>query len=324
VKRFGLFVLGVLSFAAIAGCSKSPTINIPPPPPARFYVANFVCHDLVVFPQPLSASSTPAFTLPLPGNAGGVSADAAGNVYVPNGTNISVFAQPVTATSVATVVGPIAGAGSFRGSTIDAAGNLWVADATGVQVFEFTLPLGAAPIRTLQCACFGFPFSIAFDRAGHIFVGDDNGTVSVLNIPAATGLSVLAPVAVLTASGTSGIGVDVQNRLYASDFAGGEIRVFSPPFATGNTPAFVFPCCLPSPPNPPNTGFPPAPLLTPELMTFDSSGTLYVAYASDTTIIPTGGVAVYAGPIGKASLPLFTLQGVAAGMSGPNGVAFAP
>jgi hypothetical protein len=86
--------------------------------------------------------------------------------------------------------------------------------------------------------------------------------------------------------------------------------VFKPPFATGNTPAFSF--------------GPPAPLTTPELMTFDRSGTLYVAYASDTTIIPTGGVGVFAGPIGAASSAIFVVQGVAAGMNGPNGVAFAP
>lgn len=329
LRRFGFLALLLVFVASLTSCNKNPVIQIPGAPPARFYVANFVDKTVVVFNQPLGPTSTPSFTLTTPTFASAIAVDAAGNVYVPVGNSILVYTGPISSVSTPTTIGPVAGAVSFRGATVDAAGNLWVADS-GAQVFEFTLPLSASPIRVLQCACFGFPFATSFDLGGHIFVADDFGFVNVLNIPTGTGTFVLSPVATITASGASGIAVDVHDRLFVADFSGSEINVFTPPFATGNTPAFAV-----SPPivtsatiaNCPGLGLPtpvPCTLSTPELMLFDRAGNLYVAYHSDTTTTPTGGVAVFPAPFSTASAALFIMQGSTSGFTDPVGVGFAP
>jgi len=306
-------MVAICAVGFLAGCAKNPTISplFPPSPPTRFYVANFSDHLVVAYTLPLGGTSTPAFTLTTSSTGGGIVADAANNLYVPSGTNILVYAQPVKSTSTPTTIGPIAGAGSFRGAAIDRAGNLWVVDATGKQIFQFTLPLvSATPLRVLQCACFTFPFSVTFDRGGHIFVADDGGFVAVLNVPAAAGTTVGAAVAIIAAPGASGIAADAANRLFVADFAGGEINIFTPPFATGNTPS--------------DSLFPPGTLTTPEQMLFDSAGNLYVAYNSDTTLTPTGGVAIFGPPVNGSSFPSLTLQGTVSGLTDPQGVAFAP
>ena len=61
MRRFSFFALGALLVAA--GCSKSPTINIPPPPPARMFVANFLTATVTAMTQPLSATSTVSTTI---------------------------------------------------------------------------------------------------------------------------------------------------------------------------------------------------------------------------------------------------------------------
>ena len=96
MKRLGLFALCALSLAVVAGCSKSPVISIPGPPPARLFVAD-LNNGLVVFTQPVTSGSMPSFTIPGAGTAG-VVFDSAGNLYVSNSFNatISVYARPVS------------------------------------------------------------------------------------------------------------------------------------------------------------------------------------------------------------------------------------
>jgi len=313
VKRFGLFVLGVLSFAAIAGCSKSPTINIPPPPPARMFVANFTSSTITAYTQPLGPTSTASTTITPPSQPDGVATDRAGNLIVPNGSTFYVYAPPASATTAPTVIGPVAGVGQFRGLNFDPSGNLWITDAFNNQVLEFTTPLGAAPIRTIQCACFSFPIEVSVDFAGHIFTTNNgSGTVQVLNVPAATGVSVLAPVATLTSPTGSALGIttDAKDRLLVTEDNANTILIYNPPFGTGNLPAGSIAA--------------PTTLVSPAQLHFDASGNLYVTYQFDTASATTGGIAVFTPPIGSASSPIFTIQGVGSGLTDPVDLTFAP
>ncbi len=166
-------LLFALSAAALAGCSKNPVIQLPPPAAARMYVAD-LNNGLVVFTQPITASSTPSFTIPGAETAG-VVFDSAGNLYVSNaGANtIAVYKSPVSATSVPTlVIGPITGAFDIEGLAFDSAGNLYAADEGGSQVLVLTPPFTAgvqAPAKALIGIPHG-PIGVAFDRAGDMIL----------------------------------------------------------------------------------------------------------------------------------------------------------
>jgi hypothetical protein len=207
----------------------------------------------------------------------------------------------------------VAGAVNFRGLNFDPSGNLWVTDAGGNQVFEFAMPLSAAPLRTIQCACFAFPIEVNVDFAGHIFTTNNaSGTVQVLNVPAATGLSVLAAVATLTSPTGSALGLatDTKDRLLVTEDNANTILIYNPPFGTGNLPV--------------GSVAPPSTLVQPAQLHFDASGNLDVAYQNDTASLTTGGIAVFAPTIGSASAPIFTIQGVGSGLTDPVDLTFAP
>ena len=171
----------------------------------------------------------------------------------------------------------------------------------------------ATPLRTIQCACFSFPIEVNVDFAGHIFTTNSaSGTVQVLNVPAANGLSVLAPVATLTSPTGSALGLttDTQDRLLVTDDNANTILIYKPPFGTGNLPV--------------GSVASPSTLVQPAQLHFDASGNLDVAYQFDTASLTTGGIAIYAPPIGPASVPIFTIQGVASGLTNPVDLTFAP
>ena len=324
-------MVAVCAVGLFAGCYKSPVINIPPPPAPRFYVSNFTNHNIQVLTQPITPASTSAFSLTSPQNLDGMAVDGAGNLYAIGTTTIFIFAPTVGASSTPTACGPVAGALGFRGAAIDRSGNLWVADAVGRQLMEFTLPLSCAPapapVRTIQSLSFSFPFSMAFDLGNHILVGDDcaAGCVFAFNIPSALGVSVLVPVASFGADHTTSIAVDVHNTLYAGDAVNSKINAFRPPFATGITSAFSI-----APPVYNDAAcVPPAPFLCESLiqpidLLFDSSGNLYVTYNTDTSILHSGGVAIFGPPLSGGSTPTFILRGVSAGFTDPAGIAIAP
>jgi hypothetical protein len=322
VKRFGLFVLGVLSFAAIAGCSKSPTINIPPPPPARVFVAD-LNNGLVVFSQPVTSASTPSFTIPGASTAG-VVFDSAGNLYVSNSSalTISVYARGVTATSVPTlVIGPITGAFSPEGMAFDHSGNLWVADESGTQVMEFTPPFAAgvqAPAKAITGLPFG-PVGVTFDLAGDMLVPSfGSKTVTVFRPPFVNGPNPVAATMTMP-NNTGGIGMDTHDNLIVGQ-EDGTLAIVHPPFATGVTPSAFVPTTF-------LNGNPLFPAIEALNSGTDAAGDLWIPYGGDGGGAPPPpigganefGLAEFVPPFGGGSVSNIGL--LQAGLSFPFSVA---
>jgi hypothetical protein len=330
VKRLGLFALGALSFAAIAGCSKSPVISIPPGPAPHAYVSNFGNHTITAYSQPLGSASTPSltFTPSLP-DPDGMAVDAAGNLYVafPNELMIQVFKTPLTSTSTPSfTIGPIAGGGFTNCLTIDVAGNLWVSSEANGMIFEFTPPFSAASVPSFTMntgagtPAVAHPEQVTFDQAGDMAVVDFLGNQAVFYrraLPPAPPFAATPTAAAVIASGAmpDGVAFDVRSRLMVA-VGSGAIQVFTPPFATGNSPSFSIqgPLIVPNP-------VPPPPFFSatsPFMLSFDAAGNLYVPYDTDNA---NGDVTVYAPPFGSSSLPVFTMQNA---INSPNITVFAP
>ena len=301
----------LLSTAAIAGCSKSPTISIPPPPPPRMYMADLNT-GLLAFSQPVGATSTPLFSLISGTQDSGLAVDSTGRLFVSHYTTstIDVYTQPITATSIPSfTIGPVA-IGNISGITIDSHGNLWGASEFSHELFMIAPPFAAGPITPtyFQSASFAGPVDVAFDLAGDILVPQYSGSnLLVFRAPFAfPGPNV--PAAIITLpTNAAGLGIDTHDHLIIG-LDDGRLAILNPPFATGNTPAaFIAAPII-------NGG----PTSEPLHSAFDATGNLYVPYGAHGSA--TAGLGVYAPPFGGSSAPIFVLN---AGMSFPFGVAFA-
>jgi hypothetical protein len=316
-------LLFALSAAALAGCSKNPIIQIPPSPPARLIVADINNDQLLALTMPLGPASAPTTTLT--GAVGGFTSahhidnDAQGNIYLPdsNANKILIFPPPLTSTSTASVtIGPITG-GIFPNSvTIDASGNLWAADGNANDVYEFVPPFtsGAqAPAFTINGSvpAMNIPVSPSFDRAGNMYVAQENLNQFFVYLkpftPAPTAAAVITipnlpnPPYPVRTCGPAATTMDKTDHLFVSCAGDGSVRIFGPPYATGNNEqGFI----------PPFGGS-----FNAATLKFDSVGNLYVAYTD------IGTIAVYSPPVTSSSVPAFTLT---TGLGGPFGIAFSP
>jgi hypothetical protein len=310
VRRLSVLALS-LTALAFAGCQRSSVIAIPPPAPARMFVAD-ITNGLLGFAQPINPNSTASVLIPTAGTIG-LAVDSAGNLYVSNDltNSISVYAPGVTSTSTPTLTfGPIVGAVGLRGMNFDKAGNLYAADNPGSQVFMFAPPFTAAsktPTKTILGPT--NPENVVFDRAGEMITGGFGSmAVTVLRPPFANGANV--PVATLLLPlPCGGVAIDTKDDLVVGQ-SDGSLAVFLPPFGTGNTPAFFI--------APPTINA----LTGTEALNgaFDSSGNLWVPYAGF-NLPGQPGVAVFAQPFSSSSVPMFSIF---TGIAGPFGIAFAP
>ena len=329
-------LLFALSAAALAGCSKNPVIQLPPPAAARMYVAD-LNNGLVVFTQPITASSTPSFTIPGAETAG-VVFDSAGNLYVSNaGANtIAVYKSPVSATSVPTlVIGPITGAFDIEGLAFDSAGNLYAADEGGSQVLVLTPPFTAgvqAPAKALIGIPHG-PIGVAFDRAGDMILPSYGSSVlTIYRPPFANGVNVAAGTITLP-TGAGGVGMDTHDDLIAGQ-ADGTLAIVKPPFATGSPVGPIIGQVFLI--NPPTCTFPAAPLC-PAVeslnTTVDAAGNLWVPYGGDGGLAPPPppgppvgtnefGIAEFVVPFSGASVSNFGL--LQNGVSFPFSITWGP
>ncbi|MEZ4364381.1 MAG: NHL repeat-containing protein [Kofleriaceae bacterium] len=163
----------------------------------------------------------------------GVAVDSAGNVYVAEGTSTI---RKVTAAGVVTT---LAGAAGMQGSAdgtgaearfvlpwgvaVDSAGNVYVADTNNFTIRKVTAAgvvttlAGAARLRgsedgTGAAARFAYPWGVAVDSAGNVYVADQsNSTIR----------KVTAAGVVTTLAGTAGTGG-------SADGTGAEARFFNP------------------------------------------------------------------------------------------------
>jgi uncharacterized protein YjiK len=276
----------------------------------------------------------------LAGSAGGfnyptgVAVDGAGNLYVAD-NGVSTIDKVVVATGVVTTLAGSAGTtGSSDGTgaaarfnqpwgvAIDGAGNLYVADsfngtirkvvvATGV----VTTLAGSAGMHgssdgTGAAASFSFPYGVAVDSAGNLYVADFRN-YTIRKVVVATGVvTTLAGTAGMTGSsdgtgatarfsGPAGVAVDGAGNLYVTDTPNSTLRKVV--VTTGVVTTLAGTVGMPGSSD--GTGAA-ARFNSPEGVAVDGAGNLYVADFGNQTlrkvVVATGVVTTLAGTAGTA------------------------
>ncbi len=296
---------------------------------------------LNVYNAPLTPSGSPAFSLGAPsgllGHPGGVAFDSAGSLYVAdfafntvtgvNGT-IFVFAPSIVAGSQAAFSFPLPGSANGFSIAFDPQGDLWATDTCGGctgctcgTVYKFKPPFsaGSKPTLTWSNGCVSCnPAGIAFDRAGTLYVAEENcGSIAAFRTPKQTfgcgspgGCAVTGPNADAFINPGGGgcapesVAFDVAQRMFVGFRDSGCIRVINPPFGSCGSGNFTIPA--------------PGILLTAGFMLFDQSNNLFVPYAGDKGP-NSGGLAVFIPPYSSSSTPIFVLT---TDLNNPYGIAF--
>ncbi|SHN34946.1 cadherin-like beta sandwich domain-containing protein, partial [Mucilaginibacter sp. OK098] len=278
------------SYGGSASATVNITVVLPPPPTLSYsgpavYPVNVAITPLIPAASGVSAPSysntlaviDTGFNFPI-----GLGLDHAGNIYVANSGNDTLYKIPVgggARTSVGTgFTAPV-------GVAFDAAGNIYVADAGNSMVKKIPFG-GGAPVEI--GSGFNYPAGIAADAAGNVYVADQ-GNQKIYKIAAGNG-----PVTILTSAiaGPTGIAVDVAGNTYITDQSTGSLFKLTKGSNTPVSMGYTF--------NAP-TG-----------LAIDGAGNLYVADASVGQVkeIPAGGGAL--ATIGGFIIP----YGVAADGSG--------
>ena len=307
MRKLAIRCFPILVVLALGACAKNPVINIPPPPGPNFYTSDFGGNTINKWLTPLGPSSAPSLTLTAAslgvGQVNGIGADASSNFYMVNESTATIykFTSTLTASSnisQATAIGPPPGVGCILRFGFDPGNNLWAADACSNKLYQWSPPSGTTPTFTITASvpAMSNPLQPVFDNAGHMFVANFLiNSLYVFAFPTATSTpAVNANIA--TYGAPVDIAIDVQHRVFLSCASDpGDIQVFTPPWATGNVPAFVVPSPFDHTPlHPPISG---------QALRFDAAGNLYASY---TAPVPT--IAVFAPPLSAASVPLFTLS----------------
>lgn len=331
MKRVSLRTLPLaLSVLFLASCNGSssggPNIgNLPGPPVptgfARAFIGDctFPVGKVHLFAPPFSPTSTEtgAFGPSNCGNA--LSANPANGMLARTaGSTLYIYNPPYSSSTTPTVTmsgGATTLAAPFQPAW-DASGNLWVADPGAGSVKEFSPPFSAtnAPAAT-NTNVGAAPVGLAINpSAGLMFVGDAgspsppcNGGPNFCHIYVVPAPYTGVPTATFT-FGTSipeAIAVDQLGRLFVGFSAGsfsGLIKVYLPPYATGNTAAYTLTVGAPV-----------------EGLAFDASQNLYAQKSDSST-------AVFSGPIlGSIAAPSFTMPcPVACGSGQFGGITFGP
>ncbi|MGA7618387.1 NHL repeat-containing protein [Candidatus Binatus sp.] len=264
----------------------------------------------------------------------GIGLDSIGNIYVVNGAGVSVYPPLGSSTGLlneaptATISGGDTGLVNPQGIALDSSGKIYVADENAASVFVFSalgsstglLDVAAiATISTTMTTGLVSPRGIGLDSIGNIYVADDGSyaneyTASVFVYPAGSNGNV-APIASISGSSTrlvepAGIALDYGGNIYVADdgYLSAPVPIPSKVFvyAAGSN-GNVAPIATI---RGPDTG-----LYSPEGVTLDSKGNIYVADADAASVF------VYrAGSNGDAA-PIATISGSNTGLSYPYGIA---
>jgi streptogramin lyase len=278
----------------------------------------------------------------------GVAVDGSGNVYVTDSNNNTI--RKITPAGAVTTLAGTAGAyGSADGTgsaarfqypsgvAVDASGNVYVADtynhtirkitpAGAVTTLAGTAGLSGSADGTGSAARFWYPYGVAVDGSGNVYVADTRN-YTIRKITPAGVVTTLAGTAGArgSADGTGsaarfanpyGVAVDGSGNVYVADTDNDTIRKITPAGVvttlagtagsvgsadgTGSAARFYFP----------------------EGVAVDASGNVYVADSYNSTIrkiTPAGVVTTLAGTAGASGSADGT--GSAARFSGPRGVA---
>ncbi|HTL37528.1 MAG TPA: hypothetical protein VL326_30565 [Kofleriaceae bacterium] len=186
---------------------------------------------------PLSATSTPAFTL---GSANGIGAPSAirigpmgQKVWVTDAANMKIFSFDLPLTSSSQPVVTLNAAAQPMDLHFDPNGNLWVAEFGG-KVEEWTVGnLSGASAKTLQAGT-GNLFSMAFDATGNLYVA--GGTLYMFSNPATAS----APTYTITNYGGSISGLAVQTgKLYCGSYTNGVLGYYTLPLNANSAPTTI-------------------------------------------------------------------------------------
>ena len=223
----------------------------------------------------------------------GLAADAAGNIYVADGTSeirkitpdgtVSTFAGQLYSTTEKDGQGTAASFVSPFGLGFDQSGNLYVADLEGNTIRKITpgglvsTIAGSGKAQTVNgkgiLASFQNPVCIAVDHNGNIYVGDSfagTGQGEIRKItPDTTVTTIVMPETI--GVGVGGITFDNNGVLYISDPTDYRIQAFSTPGVL----SIISNSSGSSVPGPNNTSV----TLSPTGVVFDKSGNLF--YADD-------------------------------------------
>ncbi len=201
--------------------------------------------------------------------------------------SISIYNPPFSSASVPAVTFTPPGLRHPRQIAWDGFGNFWIADDLAKKVYKFHAPFSVSskPVATNTLAT--QPMGLAIDPVHRfMFIGDTGGSRTcsatpcrVYVVPAPyTG----AAVATITLGNSTpaALAIDQRGRLFVGfengDFKG-RVKVYLPPFVTGETAAFTL-----------NAGDPVTSLA------FDSAQNLYAQ------LLHTGGVVLFTGPIARS------------------------
>jgi hypothetical protein len=282
VSRFRVVLVG----AALLVLAVAPSA---PRPFGRLFDAQCFSNKVFILGPPFSPRPVPrgaiaqACTNALafdPSN--GTMAAASGAVF--GKLSISVYRPPYSSASVPAVTFTPAALRHPRQIAWDGVGNVWVTDDLARKVYEFRAPFSVASKPGAANSAAMQPIGLAIDPVHHfMFVGDEGGSRTCAAIPCRV-LVFRAPytgAAVATIplgnNTPAALAVDARGRLFVGIENGsseGRIKVYAPPFVTGQKPAFTL-----------NAGDGVMSLA------FDPAQNLFVQLFS------TGGVAAFNGPI---------------------------
>jgi hypothetical protein len=243
--RNRLFVTASALALGLFGCSSSSTAPAPTPPPQALYAANFgATPPLAEVLLPFSATSTVTTLSPAAlSDTVDVAFDSASNLYVSTkGTQVLVFAHPVTNASVPVATINMPAGGNDLWIALDSQNDLWVEDSNNLKVYKFTPPFSGTitptPAVTLSTGL-PSPTGIAFDGAGNLYVGNDAGNIQIFTAPI---LNNASPTATPLTGATTcrGIAFDQAGNLYAGSFSGA-IERYNFPTAGGGAPSIIDP-----------------------------------------------------------------------------------
>lgn len=151
-------------------------------------------------------------------SVGGITFDAAGNLYIADTGNARVVMVPNNGgldSSLAAAVG--AGFSEPAAVASDASGNLYVADAGTGKVSKIAWPV-ASGATSLAVSSLSTPSALAIDASGSLYVVD-KGNMRVLRIPAISGTLTQSSASSVAddVAYPAGLAMDASGNLYVSD-----------------------------------------------------------------------------------------------------------
>jgi hypothetical protein len=277
----------------------------------------------------------------------GVATDSAGNVYVADSYNytirkitpsgvVSTFAGLAGSSGSADGTGSVARLNSPSGVATDSAGNVYVADSLNRTIRKIT---SAGAVSTLagtagssgsadgtgSAARFSYPYGIATDSVGNVYVADTNNTIRM--ITSAAVVSTLAGTAGSSGSvdGTgaaarfnfpSGVTTDSASNVYVTDTNNNTIRKITP---AGVVSTYAG---LAGSKGSTDGAVAAARFYLPRGIASDSSGNFYVADSYNQTIRKITAAGAVSTFVGSVALPgSLDGSGTAARFNAPLGVA---